>query len=591
MIRYFCKNCGIDVEKSECPVCGKRTEVESRIYWCNSCQIPIYDENCPVCYSEGSYLTSDVRPVFPEERLLLEILLKKPLAFINDSVWNGVGNRYYVNGKKIELSISKVKDLDPNTVRDQLEQYKDQNNYDYFDVMIDKWIQANKNHYNFISTEAKQFIQEYAKQYLNEDTTAAFVSFSGGKDSTVVSDLVRKALGTPSIIHIFGNTTLEFPHTYEYVNRFKKENRKTPMLRAENKEQDFFNLCDTLGPPSRTLRWCCTIFKTGFIGDKISKTFGDEKNVLTFYGIRRSESASRNSYERSSVGKKISKQLVASPIIDWIDYDIWLYLLTSKIDFNDAYRLGYTRVGCWCCPNNSQWSQFLSSVYMPDLYKRFYNILLRFAVKMGKEDPESYVNNGRWKERQGGAGIELSKNVAIEFKPCVTDAKSFNYILNKPITPELYELFKPFGDLNFDMGKARLGEVFILNHHTKQPIIKLQGRIGTNELRISIMDTPIAARSKTIEIELKFKCQITKYQLCVGCHACENVCRHGAIKLVKMGESDTEYKYEVDENKCIHCFECINHYMGGCYMRRVLLPRGKGYSKNAKQNQKNKVKR
>ena len=35
---------------------------------------------------------------------------------------------------------------------------------------------------------------------------------------------------------------------------------------------------------------------------------------------------------------------------------------------------------------------------------------------------------------------------------------------------------------------------------------------------------------------------------------------------------------KIDEAKCIHCFECINHYQGGCYMRRVLLPRGKGYS-------------
>lgn len=582
MIKYFCKKCGIDVEKSECPVCGERTEVESKIYWCDSCQVPIYDEECSVCHSKGRYLTSDVRPVFPEERLLLEIILKKPLAFINSSVWNGTGNRYYVDGKKIPLSISKVNDLDPSKIREQLELYKGQNSYAFFDAMIERWIKANEAHYHFITTEAKQFIRDYSKKYLNDDTASAFVSFSGGKDSTVVSDLVRKALGTPSIIHIFGNTTLEFPHTYEYINRFRQANRKTPLLRAENKEQDFFNLCETFGPPSRTLRWCCTIFKTGFIGEKITKTFGDTKTVLTFYGIRRSESASRNNYERSSTGKKISKQLVASPIIDWIDYDIWLYLLTAKCDFNDAYRLGYTRVGCWCCPNNSQWSQFLASVYMPELYQKFHDILLNFAVKMGKDDPEDYVRSGGWKARQGGAGIELSKNVAIEFKPCATDAKSFNYQLNKPITQELYEFFKPFGDLNFEMGKARLGEVFVLDHRTKQPLIKIQGRIGTNELRLTILGSPIAARTKTVEIELKFKCQITKYQLCAGCHACENICRHGAIKLIKVGDNDTAYQYLIDENKCVHCFECINHYTGGCYMRRVLLPRGKGYSENAK---------
>ena len=71
--------------------------------------------------------------------------------------------------------------------------------------------------------------------------------------------------------------------------------------------------------------------------------------------------------------------------------------------------------------------------------------------KMSKEDPADYVKSGGWKARQGGAGMELSKNVAIEFKPCATDAKSFNYSLTKPITSELYEFFKPFGILNFDM--------------------------------------------------------------------------------------------------------------------------------------------
>ena len=215
---------------------------------------------------------------------------------------------------------------------------------------------------------------------------------------------------------------------------------------------------------------------------------------------------------------------------------------------------------------------------MPEQYNRFRNILLDFAIKMGKEDPEEYVSNGGWKARQGGAGIELSKNVAISFKPCATDAKSFNYVLNKPISDDLYEFFKPFGVLDFTMGKERLGEVYILDFKTRQPIMKLQGRRGTNELKITILSTPIAGKTKINEIELKFKCQITKFQLCAGCHACENSCKHSAIRLIKDGEGDTEYKYLIDETKCVHCFECINHYTGGCYMRRVLLPRGKGYS-------------
>jgi len=584
MITCFCKNCnqeynpnGLTGADSTCPYCGERAEVRSTLFWCSHCNIPIYDKTCPICNSEGDRFTSDARPVFPEERLLIEILMDKPLEYLGKSVWNGTGNRYYVDGKKISFSLSEMNKHDPATVRAKIEQYSSQNTYDAFNQMIDLWVDANRDRYHHINDEARAYIAKKASNYENDETCAMFVSFSGGKDSTVVSDLVRKAIGKPDIIHIFGNTTLEFPETYDYIQRFKKENPRTPVLRAENREQDFYNLCDVFGPPSRSLRWCCTIFKTGFIGDKIKRTFGDKKRVLTFYGIRRNESASRSLYERSSEGRKIVKQLVASPIIDWFDYDIWLYLLTTKIDFNRSYRLGYTRVGCWCCPNNTPWAQFLSKIYMPSQSKQFEEMIVDFAKKIGKTDPEEYAHSGGWKARQGGAGIELSKNVAIDFKPCATDAKSFNYTLNKPITEELYEFFKPFGTLNYEMGKSRLGEVFILDSRSNQPVIKLQGRIGSRDLRITILGTPIADRTKTVEIELKFKCQITKYQLCAGCHACENTCRFNAIRLSKNGPADTDYQYIIDEAKCVHCYECINHYPGGCYMRRVLLPRGKGY--------------
>ena len=189
------------------------------------------------------------------------------------------------------------------------------------------------------------------------DQTSMFVSFSGGKDSTVTSHLVRTALSNPSIIHIFGDTTLELPDTIEYVKRFKQENRKTPMLTSRNDQQDFFELCKEFGPPSRMLRWCCTIFKTGFISKRIDSTFKNKKTIRTFYGIRRNESKSRSNYNREEDSPKISKQKVTSPIIDWLDYDIWLYILSTGIDFNSAYRLGYSRVGCIVRPQMIQFQE------------------------------------------------------------------------------------------------------------------------------------------------------------------------------------------------------------------------------------------
>lgn len=577
MIKYVCPTCKIETIRSVCPNCQNRANVvESKLYWCKHCNIPIYEEVCPICGQQGHYFTSDARPVFPEERLLLEIMLGEPFKFINDSVWNGTGNRYFVNGKRIELKLGDFSQFDIEDIKNQIDDYQPKNNYERFNEYIKLYLKANAQRYDYITTEACRWICDEAQTY---DESSMFVSFSGGKDSTVVSSLVMRALGKSEIIHIFGNTTLEFPSTIDYVKRFRERNRRTPLLTAENRQQDFFNLCESFGPPSRMLRWCCTIFKTGFIGERILRTFKDKTAVLTFYGIRRFESASRSKYERKDESPKISKQKVTSPIIDWTDFDVWLYILSSKIDFNDAYRLGFTRVGCWCCPNNSKWSEFLTKIYMPDLAEKLNKMLMSFAVKMGKADPEEYVASGGWKARQGGAGVELSKTVNVAFKPCATDDNSFNYDLNKPIDETLYEMFKPFGILNFDMGNKRLGEVFVLDPKTQMPILKLKGKIGTNELRVSVLNKPIARKTKLIEIEQKIECQITKFQMCTGCHACENACKLNAIKLVKNGVSDSDYNYTIDVKKCVHCFECINHYPGGCYMRRVLLPRGKNYGK------------
>jgi phosphoadenosine phosphosulfate reductase len=339
------------------------------------------------------------------------------------------------------------------------------------------------------------------------------------------------------------------------------------MLRAENKEQDFFSLCESFGPPSRALRWCCTIFKTGFIGEKIKRTFGDKKTILTFYGIRRSESTSRSTYERSSEGRKISQQLVSSPIIDWLDYDIWLYLMTTGIDFNTAYRYAYTRVGCWCCPNNGAWSEFLAKIHMYDQYVHWHNLLVDFAKQIGKPDPEDYVNDGGWKARQGGNGLAAAQTSVVSFEPCATDENAFNYDLQRPISEELYELFKPFGHINKELGNKRLGEVFVINNSGKVVLI-LQGRIGSTKLKVIIKDIRLAG-AKTLSVaEGKVQCQLTKYQMCLGCKACESVCRHDAISVKDDGTG--KVTYFIDDEKCKRCTECVGHFNAGCYMRKVL---------------------
>lgn len=563
MIEYRCPKCDVHCEQSICPSCGSRADSKSSIYWCKTCNVPVWSEECPVCGEKAKYISTDVRPVFPQERLLLEILLGKPMEFLNDSVWH-TGTRYIINGNAVTLPSKITSTADPDKIREQLSIYEEKNQHSNFETYVQKWIQCNHERYQYITTEAMHAIQEAAASFTPANM---FVSFSGGKDSTVTSDLVIRALGNPSIIHLYGDTTLEFPESERYVKRFKENNRKTPFLVSRNNEKNFYDMCDIIGPPSRVKRWCCTIFKTGAITKKIEKTFPGVKTLLSFQGIRRNESNSRNKYDRMSRNSKISKQVMFSPVIDWLDSDIWLYILTSGIDFNDAYRYGYTRVGCWCCPNNSGWSEFLSSIYMPEQHKAWQEQLISFAKKVGKPDPEEYVTSGGWKARQGGNGLDVSKRFVIGFKPCATDESSFNYSLIRPISEEFYELFKPFGKLNYELGNARLGEVYVMDRND-EPLLKIQGRIGKNEVRITILKLPLAKAKRLHEAEMKIKCQLSKYQICLGCDACTSVCKHDAIRITP--GPDEWHTIMINNNACIHCGECVNHFDGGCYMRDVI---------------------
>jgi len=571
MIEKFCPEHCIPIKGTKCSKEGCTANLISSItiYYCKECNVPSFEKICPCCGNEGKYIASDIRPVFPEEKLLVAIAskMKSPFELDNKSVWcSSVG--YFVDGEKFELSIGELNRLpldEIKKIKDKYDESIELIDKSYFEKMVDTFVKVNQNRYFELTDEAISYIQSFEDKYAYDDM---FVSFSGGKDSTVTSDLVTRAFSTNKITHIYGDTTLEFDSTEEYRKRFAKEHR---VIRAKNYEKNFEDMCQQIGPPSRVMRWCCTVFKTGAITKTLSQVFKDKINVLTFYGIRKSESASRSKYDRESESPKITRQTVVSPIIEWIDFDVWLYILTTGIDFNDAYRLGYSRVGCWCCPNNGSRSEFLSKVHMYDRYVHWRNILVEFAKKIGKPDAEEYVDGGNWKARQGGQGLEISNTSIIKFEPCATEDNAFNYELQNVITEDLYELFKPFGYINKELGNQRLGEVYVLDKQGKVVLV-LQGRIGTNRLKVTIKNPRIAGSKNLQTAEMKIKCQLTKYQMCLGCKACASVCKHDAITVHTRTDEDGDgvLVYNIDDDKCVRCTECVDHFNAGCYMRKVL---------------------
>ena len=109
----WCKNCNIETNEDMCPICGETTveDIPVEVYWCEECKIPIVQNVsqadkgiCPVCGNQTKYMAADLRPVFPEERLLLELLLgKKPYDYIEKSVWSA-NSRYYIDGESVVIS-------------------------------------------------------------------------------------------------------------------------------------------------------------------------------------------------------------------------------------------------------------------------------------------------------------------------------------------------------------------------------------------------------------------------------------------------------------------------------------------------------
>lgn len=565
----WCTNCNRISHSETCEICGSKTQQDTpiEVYWCDSCRVPIIREVsnltpkvCPKCGKPLKYLAKDLRPVFPEERLLLEIIQNKPLAFINSSVWAN-GSRYYVDGKASNLSIDFLKQLDIDRIKNELKEYQEKNNYCFFNENIKTFIECNKERLSSNKEEAENFVREQVKLFPNHQIV---VSFSGGKDSTVVADIVTRALSDPSIVHIFGDTTLEFPFTYEYVNRFRKNNPLTIVKTAKNKEQEFYSVCDEIGPPARMMRWCCTMFKTGPITKVLNSMFRDA-SILTFYGIRKHESVSRSKYDRVANGAnvKIQKQTVAAPIFYWNDIEVWLYMLGEDVDFNDAYRLGYDRVGCWCCPNNTMRSQLLAKVYMPEMAEKWRNYLIDFAKKLGKPDPEVYVDDGFWKARQGGNGLAAAEDVKIKYTNCTAEDHAKIYKLNKPLTDEFLNLFVPFGRVSKELGRKLLHEVMVLDIRTNVPIMSIQPFAQSGyDYAVKIRTMNVADHES---LQRMASYQVRKYNACRKCLKCESVCPHGAINI-------TLGIYRIDEQVCKHCKKCVTpkYLDGGCLMDRFL---------------------
>ena len=247
--------------------------------------------------------------------------------------------------------------------------------------------------------DAKELIKEV---YL-EDDRPWVVGYSGGKDSTVVCQIVFDSLKEldreqlhKKVYIISSDTLVETPLIIQSINttlhRIQKEALElglpieTHKVKPEPTQSFWANIIGKGYPsPNQQMRWCTDRMKIDpankFVKDKVSK-FGE---VIMLLGVREDESATRaNVIKSHSVeGKNLMKHstlsnaYVFAPIKKFSLDDVWDYLLNHESPWGDdnteLYKLyqdsssgecplvidktvkesagscGNSRFGCWTC--------------------------------------------------------------------------------------------------------------------------------------------------------------------------------------------------------------------------------------------------
>jgi cysteine desulfurase / selenocysteine lyase len=239
----------------------------------------------------------------------------------------------------------------------------------------DEVIEKNRYHLKNLERNAVRAI----KQFIGKRPVIN-VSFSGGKDSTAVLLLAKKA-GVKDAFFI--DTGIEFPETIDFIRLMGVE--------IIGGAGDFWGAVPKAGPPAKDNRWCCKLLKQNPLRIYLAKT----GPCITLQGNRWYESWNRAGLELAFNNPLNPLQMNVSPIRNWRALEVFLYLWWQKAPENPLYRRGIERIGCYPCPSMLE-SEFegLKTLH-PDLAARWSDVLTSWAEKKGM--PAEYVNYGLWR--------------------------------------------------------------------------------------------------------------------------------------------------------------------------------------------------
>ena len=381
-----------------------------------------------------------------------------------------------------------------------------------------------------------------------------FVSYSGGKDSEVMLDLVQRAIPHSDFSVIFSDTGMEFPDTYKAVENIKKKCEEWDVrfytARSHLKPEDSWKI---FGPPSRTIRWCCSVHKTAPQIVKLREILGKSSfREMAFIGVRGDESQKRSSYEYISYAKKHNGQYSCYPILNWNSAEVYIYQYSYDIYINNAYKLGNGRVGCLVCPMSSNKSEYMNRISYTDVTDRIIDIIKNTDSRIFCDDADmiEFYNFGGWKARKNGRDLkifqkydenEIGERIKLSvFNPNV-DWKEWCKTVGTLVTLSEGSYMLKTHDKSIE---------FYIKYNKNGYDVYIENRYGV------VGDVSM----------VRFKQVFRKSAYCIFCKECEAECHHGSL-VMKDG------KLRIDD-RCTQCGDCHKPALGCLVYKSTVLPKG-----------------
>lgn len=401
-------------------------------------------------------------------------------------------------------------------------------------IDLEEMVSKNRDMLDIIETSTVKKIVAIYEKYKNK-LDIFHVAFSGGKDSAVLLDLVKRALPKKSFVVVFGDTGMEFPDTYKAVENERRscEADNTPFYVARS-HFDPHDSWKIFGPPARVLRWCCSVHKSAPQTLKLREITGKNDYVgMDFVGVRKHESIARSEYEYENFGKKQKGQYSFNAILEWTSAEVWLYIFAKNLYVNEAYKKGNSRAGCLFCPMGGNKGDYIQYRSYPNEVQQFVDLIKSMDArdKGNKRALDTYVSLGGWNARKNGRDLIINNQ---KYKDEIKGNKLV-ITVNNPST-SWREWFKTLGELPFE---------FTFDQ-------KAGGYVVTCE----------ASLFKKFPQEIKKLKQVFhKAAFCVGCRVCESNCRNGCIS----------FNQKLEINECVHCGQC-HEIDQGCLLFHSIKP-------------------